>query len=41
MTLLDGEKSQVQILNESADFWRYDIGVNVIPADTVNKRPTV
>jgi hypothetical protein len=41
MTLVDGEKSQIQILNESADFWRYDIGVNVIPADTVNKRPLV
>jgi len=41
MTLVDGQKSQIQILNESADLWRYDIGVNVIPADTVNKRPTV
>jgi hypothetical protein len=28
-------------MNESADFWRYDIGVNVIPADTVNKKPLV
>lgn len=28
-------------INESADFWRYDIGVNVIPADTKNKKPTV
>ena len=28
-------------MNESADFWRYDIGVNVIPADTVNKKPMV
>ena len=26
-------------INESADFWRYDIGVNVIPADTKNKKP--
>jgi hypothetical protein len=25
------------ILNESADFWYYEIGVNVIPADTKNK----
>jgi hypothetical protein len=24
-------------INESADFWRYDIGVNVIPSDTKNK----
>jgi hypothetical protein len=23
--------------NEAADFWRYTIGVNVIPADTINK----
>jgi Bifunctional DNA primase/polymerase, N-terminal len=28
-------------INESADFWRYDIGVNVIPADTKNKTPSV
>jgi hypothetical protein len=41
MTSIDAEKSQIDILNESADFWRYDIGVNVIPADTVNKRPIV
>jgi hypothetical protein len=41
MTLIDGEKSDIHNLNESADFWRYDIGVNVIPADTVNKRPIV
>jgi hypothetical protein len=24
-----------------ADFWRYDIGVNVLPADTKNKKPLV
>jgi hypothetical protein len=41
MTLVDGEKSEIQSLNESADFWRYDIGVNVIPADTVDKKPRV
>lgn len=41
MTLVDREKSEIQSLNESADFWRYDIGVNVIPADTVNKKPLV
>jgi hypothetical protein len=28
-------------VNEWADFWRYQIGVNVIPADTRNKRPVV
>ncbi len=28
-------------INEGADFWRYDIGVNVIPADTKNKKPVV
>src|SRR5918995_7004622 len=41
MTLVDGGKSQIQNLNESADFWRYDIGVNVIPANTVDKKPMV
>lgn len=29
--------SQTCSINESADFWRYDIGVNVIPADTKKK----
>jgi hypothetical protein len=24
-------------INEYADFWRYQIGVNVLPADTKNK----
>ena len=28
-------------INDWADFWRYEIGVNVIPADTRNKTPTV
>ena len=27
--------------NRGADFWRYEIGVNVIPADTRNKTPLV
>lgn len=27
--------------NDWADFWRHQIGVNVIPADTKNKRPIV
>ena len=33
--------SQSYPINESADFWRYDIGVNVLPADTMNKKPLV
>jgi hypothetical protein len=28
-------------INEWADYWRYQIGVNVIPADTKNKTPLV
>jgi hypothetical protein len=28
-------------INKSADFWRYDIGVNVIPADTKNKTTSI
>jgi hypothetical protein len=28
-------------LNEWADFWRYNIGVNVLPANSKNKRPIV
>ncbi len=28
-------------INEYADFWRYSIGVNVIPADTRNKVPLI
>ncbi len=28
-------------INEYADFWRYDIGVNVIPAETRKKLPLV
>jgi hypothetical protein len=30
-------EDQIHFINQSADFWRYDIGVNVIPADTRNK----
>ena len=29
--------SEVKSINEWADFWRFDIGVNVIPADTKRK----
>ena len=28
-------------VNDYVDFWRYDAGLNVIPADTRNKRPKV
>jgi DNA replicative helicase MCM subunit Mcm2 (Cdc46/Mcm family) len=28
-------------MNEHADFWRYQIGVNVLPADSKTKRPLV
>lgn len=33
--------SKTYSINESADFWRYDIGVNVLPADTKNKKPLI
>lgn len=33
--------SQIYSINESTDFWRYYIGVNVLPADTKNKKPLV
>ena len=33
--------TETNTINQSADFWRYDIGVNVIPADTINKKPIV
>jgi hypothetical protein len=29
--------SNLNSINDSADFWYYQIGVNVIPADTENK----
>jgi hypothetical protein len=32
------ENTAQSSINESADFWRYDIGVNVIPADTKNRK---
>ena len=38
MTVPNTELDQ---LNRFADYWRYDIGVNVIPADTRNKRPLI
>jgi hypothetical protein len=39
MTL--AENTAQSTINESADFWRYDIGVNVIPADTKNKTTNI
>ena len=30
---------RLKTINEWADFWRYDIGVNVIPANTRKKKP--
>jgi hypothetical protein len=35
------DKNALECINESADFWRYDIGVNVIPADTKNKTTNI
>lgn len=32
---------KTRTVNEWADFWRYDIGVNVIPANTKYKKPIV
>lgn len=32
---------QVRTISEWADFWRYEIGVNVIPANTKYKKPIV
>ena len=31
--------AELKAMDESADYWRYDIGINVIPADTKNKKP--
>jgi hypothetical protein len=28
-------------VNQKVDFWRHDMGLNVIPADTTNKKPLV
>jgi Bifunctional DNA primase/polymerase, N-terminal len=30
-----------ETINDFVDYWRYNIGVNVIPADTQNKRPII
>ena len=30
--------SNTNIVNQSVDFWFYNIGLNVIPADTKKKR---
>jgi hypothetical protein len=28
-------------VNQEVDFWRHDMGLNVIPADTKNRKPLV
>ena len=33
--------SETRTIDESVDYWRYDVGVNVIPSDTKNKKPLV
>jgi len=35
---LEAQKKKPETFNEWADYWRYEIGVNVIPADTRNKK---
>jgi hypothetical protein len=35
------EEDPLQSINESADYWRFDVCINVIPADTKNKKPLV
>jgi hypothetical protein len=40
MTSRDKNTAQ-ECIYESADFWRYDIGVNVIPPDTKNKTTNI
>jgi hypothetical protein len=35
-TVVEQYSSSTATINESVDCWRYDIGVNVIPADTIN-----
>lgn len=34
-------EQKIKSVNEWADFWRYEIGVNVIPANTKYKKPAV
>ena len=41
MKLTSKTSSSERSINDWADLWRYGIGVNVIPADTRNKRPKV
>lgn len=33
--------AESKAIDESADYWRYDVGINVIPSDTKNKKPLV
>ena len=41
MTTQEQEATPLDEYNGWADYWRYNIGVNVIPADTTNKKPLV
>jgi putative DNA primase/helicase len=35
------QKMSIEEINQWVDFWRYEIGVNVIPSKTVQKKPIV
>ena len=35
------QEKMVKSINDWADYWRDEVGVNVIPADTQNKKPLV
>ncbi|MPZ05719.1 MAG: hypothetical protein GEU26_04765 [Nitrososphaeraceae archaeon] len=34
-------EEKIEFYNAGADYWRYHIGVNVIPADTLHKKPII
>lgn len=38
---MSSNKSNINYFNTGADFWHYEKGVNVIPADTINRKPLV
>jgi hypothetical protein len=35
------ETIDMNTINEKVDYWYYEIGVNIIPFDTINKRPMI
>jgi hypothetical protein len=41
LTIIHLEDSRFKSFNDAADFWRYNVGVNVIPADTKNKSTNI